>query len=78
MGVASVIKSWALQEVERRRRDPGGGGSVANWRVRFSGALLDGRGLKFNSPAKGAELRQPEPRSEDAAQPRASRPRLRR
>jgi hypothetical protein len=32
MGVASVIKSWALQEVERRAAEPGMGVPVANWR----------------------------------------------
>jgi hypothetical protein len=36
-------------------------------RSALSGAPLAGRGRKFNSPAKAAELMHPEPRSEDAA-----------
>jgi hypothetical protein len=37
-------------------------------------APLDGRGRKFNSPAKAAELMRAEPRSEDAARRRTSTP----
>ena len=33
---------------------------------------FDGRGRKFNSPVRRAELRHPEPRREDASPPRAS------
>jgi hypothetical protein len=40
-------------------------------------APLDGRGRKFNSPAKAAELMRAEPRSEDAARRRTSTPRPR-
>ena len=43
-------------------------------RSAFSGAPLDGRGRKFNSPARAAELMRAEPRSEDAARRRTSTP----
>jgi pimeloyl-ACP methyl ester carboxylesterase len=45
------------------------------WLPARSGLLrapVDGRGRKFNSPARAAELRHREPRSEDAAPPRTS------